>query len=322
MNSMAEMRFDGRVVLITGGGRGMGRAHALLFAARGAKVLVSDVGTDLFGGGASAAPAQETVAAIRAAGGEARAYLGDLAEEQESRGAVREALDAWGRIDVLVHNAGFTLGGMPFERESLERLDKLLAINTRAAYALVQEAWPAMQKQKYGRVVMAASNAIYGMAGSIPYSTAKASYIGFTRGLAAEGLAHGIKVNAVEPMGATRMADNMAESDFRSWFLKTMKSELVSPLVAMLGHEDCPVSGEFFVVGGGRIARTLLSETHGVVRPDLTIEGALACLPEVMADERVYVVNAGDPVVKYAAQALGFDMAEVHVAAKPASSDA
>jgi NAD(P)-dependent dehydrogenase (short-subunit alcohol dehydrogenase family) len=297
----------------------MGRAHALLFAARGAKVVVSDVGTDLFGGGADAVPASETVAAIRQAGGEAISYLADLADEAGARGAVRAALDAWGRIDVLVHNAGFTLGGMPFERESLARLDKLLAINTRAAYALVQEAWPLMQKQKYGRVVIAASNAIYGMAGSIPYSTAKASYIGFTRGLAAEGAAHGIKVNAVEPMGATRMAENLAESELRSWFLKTMRPELVSPLVALLGHEECPVNGEFFVVGGGRIARTLLAETEGCVKADMTPEDARRLLPEVMADQRAHFVPAGEPVVKYAALALGFDLERIQVAAKPVS---
>ena len=314
---MKEMRFDGRVALITGAGRGMGRAHALLLASRGARVVVSDVGTDLYGSGADATPAHETVAAIRSAGGEAIAYLADLSSEEGARGAVRASLDAYGRIDVLVHNAGFTLGGMPFEKESLQRLDKLLAINTRAAYCLVQEAWPVMQKQKYGRVVIAASTAIYGMAGSIPYSTAKASYIGFTRGLAAEGAAHGIKVNAIEPAGATRMAENLAESDFRDWFLKTMRPELVSPLVAVLGHEDCAVTGEFFVVGGGRVARTVMVETHGYVNRESTVEDIRDHLPEVMADSRHYYPGVGESVVKYSALALGYDMdGSVSVAAK------
>jgi len=314
---MKELRLDGSVILITGAGRGMGRAHALLLAGRGARIVVSDVGTDLYGSGADAGPAQETVDAIRSAGGEAVAYVEDLSTEQGARGAVRACMESFGRIDALVHNAGFTLGGMPFEKESLERLDKLLAINTRAAYSLTQEAWPIMQRQRHGRIVIAASTAIYGMAGSIPYSSAKSSYIGLTRGLAAEGAAHGIKVNAIEPAGATRMAENLSESAFRDWFLATMKPELVSPLVALLAHEDCPVSGEFFVVGGGRVARTVMVETHGYVNRESTPEDILAHMPDIMNDSRHYFPAVGESVVKYSALALGYDMdGSVSVAAK------
>jgi NAD(P)-dependent dehydrogenase (short-subunit alcohol dehydrogenase family) len=302
------LRFDDRVVLVTGAGRGMGRAHAELFAARGAAVVVSDVGTDLFGRGADAGPALDTVSAIEVAGGRAAAYLGDLTIEEQSRGAVRFAIETYGGIDVVVHNAGFTLGSMPFEDESMERLDMLLDINTRAAYALVQEAWPTMQLQRRGRIVLTSSTAVFGLARSTPYSASKSSYIGLVRSLAREGEPHGITVNAVAPAGATRMAENMAESEFRTWFLETMRPELVSPAVVLLGHDECTMTGELLVAGGGRIGRVLLTETHGYVNPQLTPENLLAHLDDVMDETNIFCPLDALDSGRIAAEILGHEL--------------
>jgi NAD(P)-dependent dehydrogenase (short-subunit alcohol dehydrogenase family) len=307
---MDELRFDGRSVLITGAGRGIGRSHALLLASRGARVVVSDAGTELFGTGADSAHAHDVVDTIRKAGGEAVAYLSDLSTEDGARGAVRATLDAFGRIDAIVHNAGFTLGGMPFERDSLDRLDALLAINTRAAYGIALEAWPTMQAQRYGRIVFTSSSALHGLPRSIPYSVAKASLVGLTRGLAAEGADHDIRVNAIEPAAATRMAQNLEEGEFRTWFLDTMRPERVSPLVALLAHERCPVNGELLVAGGGRIARTLLSENRGYVDDELTIERLAEHFDDVMSERDTVVLRNGLHAMGHNAEVLGFTASE------------
>jgi NAD(P)-dependent dehydrogenase (short-subunit alcohol dehydrogenase family) len=303
---MAAMRFDGRVVLVTGAGRGIGREYALLLAARGARVVISDKGADLFGRGADESPANEVVDEIRAAGGEAVPYAADLMTETAARGAVRHAVAELGRIDGVIHNAGFTLGGRAFEDESLDRLDTLLAINTRAAYALAQEAWPHFQAQGHGRLVLTSSAALHGMPKSIPYSTAKASLVGLMRGLAAEGASHGIRVNAVEPAAATRMAENMADSEFRSWFLATLRPELIAPVVAALVADDCPVNGELIVAGGGRVGRTLLCEVDGWIDPELGCESVRDRFAELLAQTDHVVLRDGAHAMEHNARVLGY----------------
>jgi NAD(P)-dependent dehydrogenase (short-subunit alcohol dehydrogenase family) len=307
---MAEVRFDGSVVLVTGAGRGIGRSHALLLARRGAYVVVADAGTELFGTGGDPTAATTTVDEIRAGGGHAIAYTADLATEEGARGAVRIALSEGGRLDAVIHNAGFTSGGRPFEQETLERLDGQLAINTRTAFALAHEAWPTMQTQSYGRVVLTSSSALHGLPGSLPYSAAKASLIGLTRGLAAEGGPQGILVNAVEPVGATRMAENLAESEFRTWFLATMSPEQVSPVVAVLASEACPLNGELLVAGGGRVARTTFGETLGWVDPNLTPESVLEHLVDVIDDAGHVLIRDGVQASAHHAEILGFQPQE------------
>ena len=318
---MNLLRFDDQVVVVTGAGRGIGRSHALGFAARGARVVVADAGTELFGTGGDDSLAGNVVDEIGAGGGTAIAYTADLSTEQGARGAVQAALDEWGRIDALVHNAGFTSGGRAFEDETLDRLDAQLAINSRAGFALAQEAWPVMQSQRYGRIVFTSSSALHGLPRSLPYSMAKASLVGMTRGLAAEGASQGIIVNAIEPVGATRMAENLAASEFRDWFLATMDPALVTPVVLALAHADCGITGEMIVAGGGRVGRTVFAENHGWIDPSMSAESVLAHLGEVLADGRLEVLADGVQASAHHAALLGFQPTQPITIAAGASGD-
>lgn len=302
---MTEMRFDGRVALITGAGAGMGRVHAEFLASRGAKVVVADAGTASDGAGANPHVAQQVTDEIISAGGEASAYTADLIDDESARGAVRHALERFGRVDILIHNAGIALSDL-FIHETAERMDKLLGINTRAACIIAREAWPLMVEQKYGRIVFIGSTAMYGMAGAVHYSMAKASYMGLTRSLAEEGAGDDIKVNLVSPCGATRLADTMAESEFKTWFFGTMKNELVTPIVAYLSHEGCAVSGEAFMAAGGRLTRIVIGETEGIVDPELTAEKVPQLLSRIMADDKPRLYRTFNESAEDYIAALGF----------------
>jgi NAD(P)-dependent dehydrogenase (short-subunit alcohol dehydrogenase family) len=282
---VSQMRFDGQVILVTGGGRGMGQSHAQFFARRGAKVVVSDIGSALSGVGKDDSVATNAVNAIRTAGGEAVPYTGDLTDEAGARAAVRCALETYGRLDALVHNAGFPSGGSALRNETLEPIDRGLAIHTRAVYAMLSEAGPIMRRQNYGRIVLIGSSAMYGYPKQDSYAASKCSYVGLARSVAGEGEAHNIKINVVNPSAATRMGEGLPDSEFKTWFLKTMKPELVSAVVGLLAHEQCPVSGETFAAAGGRVARVLFSETPGFIKSDLAMEDVRDHMEKILSPE-------------------------------------
>jgi NAD(P)-dependent dehydrogenase (short-subunit alcohol dehydrogenase family) len=302
----APLRFDGQCVLVTGGGRGMGREHARLFASLGAHVVVADAGVDLFGSGSDRSVADAVADELNQAGWSAVAYSADLASEPGARGAVRLAAERFGQIDAVVHNAGFTLGAMAMHSECSERLDRQLAINTRAAFLIAQEAWPHFLAAGSGRIVLIGSTAMYGIAASTPYSTAKASYIGLARALAAEGESHGIQVNLVAPSGASRMAENMPDSAFRTWFLDTLRPEQISPVVAWLAHRDCAITGEIFVTGGGRVSRLVMTETPGRVMAEASLEAAREAIEATLTDNARLSIDRFATSMNLLTRDLGF----------------
>ncbi|MFI6507505.1 SDR family oxidoreductase [Streptosporangium sp. NPDC050855] len=265
---MSELRFDGKVAIITGAGHGLGRSHALSLAGRGAKVVVNDLGGALDGTGASAGPAADVVELIRKNGGEAAVSTDDVATPEGAAAIVRTAIDAFGRLDIVVNNAGI-LRDRSFGKMSVEEFDQVIAVHVRGSFLVSRAAFPHLKEQGYGRIVNTSSPAgLFGNFGQANYSTAKMGLVGLTKTLGIEGARAGIKANAIAPIAWTRMTQEILPAEFEA----TFTAERVSALVTFLAHEACETSGEVFSVGGGRIARVFVAEGPGWRKEDHTVE--------------------------------------------------
>jgi NAD(P)-dependent dehydrogenase (short-subunit alcohol dehydrogenase family) len=311
---MSSLRFDGRVAVVTGGARGIGAAYASLLASRGARVIVNDTGTSRFGSGIDASPASEQAGQIRQAGGIAEPDTSDVSDPEGARDLIGHAVSAFGRLDIVVSNAGIYWTDSFPEIDPAD-LQRQLAVHVGGSFNVARAAWPHLRACGSGRVVMTTSTGALGAAELVSYGTAKAAVLGLGRALAMAGKPHGIKVNIVAPMAMTRMM-NARSDDPGVPDDPERDPSLVAPLVVILCHRGCPVSGEAYMSGMRRTARLFIAETEGYTHPsaDLAPEELLAHWDEIsdvsrqrlMPDtrtwgasnrERIAAVKAGRPHV-------------------------
>ncbi|HEX4862561.1 MAG TPA: SDR family NAD(P)-dependent oxidoreductase [Acidimicrobiales bacterium] len=273
---MSELRFDGRSVIVTGGGRGFGRCHAHLLASRGARVVVADYGVELDGSGSSPEPAELVAKEIESSGGEAVPCFANVADVAGAELIVQTALDAFGGIDVVVNNAGIYAGDW-FDGVSLEQFRRMVDYHYLGTVNVCKAAWPHLKTADHGCIVNTSSEAIIGHIPKSPdYAGAKGAVFSFTKALALNGRMFGIRVNAVAPRGNTRMSSpeilagtfDQPEDNFRNEFFDQMRPEYVSPAVAFLAHDSCPLTGEVIVCGGLLAMRVAIIETKGLTFTD------------------------------------------------------
>lgn len=299
---MSDIRFDGRVAIVTGAGHGLGRSHALLLASRGAKVMVNDLGGSVDGTGSGSA-AEDVAAEIRAAGGEALSHRANVTKPDEVADMVSEVTKAWGQVDVLVNNAGI-LRDKSFAKMTVEDFQTVLDVHLTGSAVCTKAVWEMMREAGYGRIAMTSSSSgIYGNFGQANYGAAKMGLVGLMNVLHLEGAKYNIRVNALAPTAATRMTEGLIPEDA----LKLMTVESVSAGLAYLVSEDAP-SRLVLCAGAGGYAATRVYETPGVYLPpeQQTPEGVAANINAITAaDGQELYEQGGQQTMKFLGKAAG-----------------
>lgn len=295
MSGDTRLGFEGRVALITGAGRGIGRQHALSLAERGARIVVNDIGVGLRGEHvAGSGPADEVVEQIRSAGGDAMAACCDIGDQAQVDEMVAAAVARFGRLDIVIHNASSYADQGTFEQARVADLERIVRVNVTGGWNVAHAAWPHMVRNGHGRIVMTGSGAgLFGRRRDHAYSVAKSALIGLTKVLATEGDKQGIKVNLVGPIAFTDASSRQGIPSIMSRFAPPI---MVSNVVAVLAHERCPVNGEMFHCGGGFVARVFVGETQGTVYTldTMSPESVLDGIGTIMREDGYFIPANSD----------------------------
>ena len=286
------IRFDGRVAIVTGAGHGLGKSYALELGARGAKVVVNDLGGAIDGSGGSQTPADQVVEEIRAAGGEAIASYDSVAEQESAANIVQTAVDTFGGVDIVINNAGI-VRDKTFHKMSLDDYEFVVKVHFLGSIYVTHAAYPYMREANYGRILMVSSNSgLYGNFGQTNYSAAKMAVVGFMNTLKLEGARNNIVVNALAPLAATRIAE--PSGIFETYDRELVTTDAVAAMVAYLVSEDCNDSGNVIAATAGYYSRIQVMEGQGVQvdpREKISPERISELWPQIVAMENPRAYN-------------------------------
>lgn len=299
------IRFGGKVAIVTGAGNGLGRSHALALAARGAKVVVNDLGGARDGSGGSLSAAEEVVNHINASGGEAIADGANVTDEAQVAAMVKAAMDKWGRVDILVNNAGI-LRDKTFHKMTLEDFRAVIDVHLFGSAICTHAVWPIMREQAYGRIICTSSpSGLHGIFGQANYGAAKAGMIGFMNALHLEGAKYNIRINLLSPSAKTRMTEDLGIPEA---ILDQMTPEAITAAMLYLVSEDAPSRAIVSCAAGG-YARGYVVETDGVYLPpdQQTPEAIAEHWDEISAKDNLqFYDNSAGPNMNFMAKAKAF----------------